>query len=105
MISDRDAMRMGRLLVSQTVKHCSIYVVDGCKKSNSVEITSNDEDYVPIEASGLIEVEVEGESESSSEEDKFDNSGFAAANGDNGGGSTAVNGDNAAFINLQVLLM
>ncbi|RYR73971.1 hypothetical protein Ahy_A02g008555 [Arachis hypogaea] len=78
LMSNGDAMRMGRLLVSQTVKHCSVYVVDGCRKDNGVEICSNDKDYVPTEAeysgSGFVEVEVEGESEASSEEDRFDDS-------------------------------
>ncbi|RYR24250.1 hypothetical protein Ahy_B02g057741 [Arachis hypogaea] len=77
-MSDGDAMRMGRLLVSRTVKHCSVYVVDGYREGNGVEICSNDKDYVPDEAeysgSGFVEVEVEGESEASSEEDRFDDS-------------------------------
>ncbi|RYR48329.1 hypothetical protein Ahy_A07g034348 [Arachis hypogaea] len=77
-MSDGDAMRMGRLLVSQTVKHCSVYVVDGCREGNGVEICSNEKDYVPTEAeyneSGFVEVEVECESEASSEEDRFDDS-------------------------------
>ncbi|RYR18127.1 hypothetical protein Ahy_B03g062755 [Arachis hypogaea] len=78
LMSDGDTMRMGRLLVSQTVKHCSLYVVDGCRKGNGVEIYSNDKDYVPTEAeyneSDFVEVEVECESEASSEEDRFDDS-------------------------------
>ncbi|RYR69235.1 hypothetical protein Ahy_A03g015779 [Arachis hypogaea] len=78
LMSDGATMRMGRLLVSQTVKHCSVYVVNGYRKGNSVEICSNDKDYVPTEAeyneSGFVEVEVECESEASSEEDRFDDS-------------------------------
>ncbi|RYR33541.1 hypothetical protein Ahy_A10g048152 [Arachis hypogaea] len=60
-MSDGDAMRMGRLLVSQTIKYCLVYVVDDCKKAK-------------YSGSGLIEVEVAGESESSSEDDRFDDS-------------------------------
>ncbi|XP_020973078.1 uncharacterized protein LOC110269524 [Arachis ipaensis] len=99
LMSDGDAMRMGRLLVLQTVKHCSVYVVDGCRKGNGVEICSNDKAYVPTEAeyneSGFVEVEVECESEASSEEDRFDDSaddgdhedhfGFDVENGNDGG--------------------
>ncbi|MED6124637.1 hypothetical protein PIB30_060822 [Stylosanthes scabra] len=80
LMSDGDAMKMGRLLVSQPIKHCSVYVVDGCKEGNGVEITSNNEDYIPSKedyigsGDGLVEVEVEGESAPSSEEDMFDDS-------------------------------
>ncbi|RYR03986.1 hypothetical protein Ahy_B06g083482 [Arachis hypogaea] len=106
LMSDGDAMRMGRLLVSQTVKHCSVYVVDGCREGNGVEICSNDKDYVPTEAeyneSGFIEVEVECESEASSEEDRFDDSaddgdhedhfGFDVEDGNDGGVGNAFGG-------------
>ncbi|MED6177256.1 hypothetical protein PIB30_096448, partial [Stylosanthes scabra] len=66
LMSDRDAMRMGKLLVSNSIKNCFVYVVDGVREGNGVEISSNYEDYVPrkedyIEmGNGLIEVEVEG---------------------------------------------
>ncbi|RYR03238.1 hypothetical protein Ahy_B06g082097 [Arachis hypogaea] len=106
LMSDGDAMRMGRLLVSQTVKHCLVYVVDGCREGNGVEIFSNDKDYVPTEAkysgSGFVEVEVEGESEASSEEDRFDDSaddgdhddhfGFDIEDGNDGGFANAFRG-------------
>ncbi|MED6151971.1 hypothetical protein PIB30_087408 [Stylosanthes scabra] len=80
LMSDGDAMKMGRLLVSQSIRHCSIYVVDGCREGNEVEITSTEEDYVPSREDyndtdeGLLEVEVEGEPEPSNEDDKFDDS-------------------------------
>ncbi|RYR53581.1 hypothetical protein Ahy_A06g028766 [Arachis hypogaea] len=60
--SDGDAMRMARSLV---------YVVDGARESNGIEITSTDADYVPEEGEdsadddGLLEVEVDAESEPS----------------------------------------
>ncbi|RYR66085.1 hypothetical protein Ahy_A03g012037 [Arachis hypogaea] len=106
LMSDGDAMRMGRLLVSQTVKHYSVYVVDGCREGNSVEICSNDKDYVPTEAeyneSGFVEVEVECVSEASSEEDRFDDSvddgdhedhfGFDVEDGNDGGVGNAFGG-------------
>ncbi|RYR54755.1 hypothetical protein Ahy_A06g030036 isoform B [Arachis hypogaea] len=106
LISDGDAMRMGRLLVSQTVKYYSVYVVDGCREGNGVEIYLNDKDYVPTEAeyneSGFVEVEVECESEASSEEDRFDDSaddrehedhfGFDVENGNDGGVGNAFGG-------------
>ncbi|RYR00207.1 hypothetical protein Ahy_B07g088311 [Arachis hypogaea] len=105
-MSDGDAIRIGTLLVSQIVKHCSVYVVDGCKEGNGVEICSNDKDYVPTEAeysgSGFVEVEVEGESEASSEEDIFDDSvddgdhkdhfGFDVEDENDGGVSNAFGG-------------
>ncbi|RYQ92289.1 hypothetical protein Ahy_B09g098471 [Arachis hypogaea] len=90
LMSDGDAMRMGRLLVSQTVKHCSVYVVDGCREAE-------------YSGSGFIEVEVEGESEASSEEDRFDDSaddgdhndhfGFDIEDGNDGGFANAFGGD------------
>ncbi|RYR78720.1 hypothetical protein Ahy_A01g003574 isoform D [Arachis hypogaea] len=106
LMSDGDAMRMGRLLVSQTVKHCLVYVVDGCREGNGVEICSNDKDYVPTEGeyneSGFVEVEVECESEASSEEDRFDDSaddgdhedhfGFDVEDGNDGGVGNAFGG-------------
>ncbi|RYR48748.1 hypothetical protein Ahy_A07g034823 [Arachis hypogaea] len=78
MKSDRDAMRMARSLVSSSCKHCEVYVVDGARKSNGIEITSSDANYVPEEGedsgSGLLEVEVDAESEPSTEEEVFDHS-------------------------------
>ncbi|RYR59751.1 hypothetical protein Ahy_A05g025716 [Arachis hypogaea] len=125
-MSDGDAMRMGRLLVSQTVKHCSVYVVDGCRDGNGVEICSNDKDYMPTEVeysgSGFIEVEVEGESESSSEDDRFDDSAddgdhkdhfsFDVEDGNDGGALNAFGGfdgplnqyDNAQTVVVDVVV-
>ncbi|RYR66131.1 hypothetical protein Ahy_A03g012073 [Arachis hypogaea] len=78
LMNNGDAMRIGRLLISQTVKYCSVHVVDGCREGNDIEICLNDKDYVPTEAkyngNDLIEVEVKSESESPSEEDRFDDS-------------------------------
>ncbi|RYR73230.1 hypothetical protein Ahy_A02g007573 [Arachis hypogaea] len=78
MKSDGDAMRMARSLVSSSCKHCEVYVVDGARESNGIEITSSDADYVPKEGedsgSGLLEVEVDAESEPSTEEEVFDDS-------------------------------
>ncbi|XP_020972721.1 uncharacterized protein LOC110269309 [Arachis ipaensis] len=78
MKSDGDAMRIARSLVSSSCKHCEVYVVDGARESNGIEITSSDADYVPEEGedsgSGLIEVEVDAESEPSTEEEVFDDS-------------------------------
>ncbi|XP_016186198.1 uncharacterized protein LOC107627902 [Arachis ipaensis] len=78
MKSDGDAMRMARSLVSSSCKHCEVYVVDGARESNGIEITSSDADYVPEEGedsgSGLLEVEVDAESEPSTEEEVFDDS-------------------------------
>ncbi|KAL4293438.1 hypothetical protein AHAS_Ahas18G0128100 [Arachis hypogaea] len=75
---DGDAMRMARSLVSSSCKHCEVYVVDGARESNGIEITSSDADYVPKEGedsgSGLIEVEVDAESEPSTEKEVFDDS-------------------------------
>ncbi|MED6147861.1 hypothetical protein PIB30_047915 [Stylosanthes scabra] len=71
---------MQRFLVTQDVRHFSVYAVDGVRVGNGIEITSTDEDYVPTAAElsglgeGLVEVEVEGDSEASSEEDRFDDS-------------------------------
>ncbi|RYR48395.1 hypothetical protein Ahy_A07g034416 [Arachis hypogaea] len=107
-MSDGDAMRMGRLLVSETLKHCSVYVVDGYREGDGIEIYSNDKDYVPDEAeysgSIFVEVEVEGESEASSEEDRFDDSaddgdhedhfGFDVEDGNDGGVGNAFGGFN-----------
>ncbi|MED6210183.1 hypothetical protein PIB30_061730 [Stylosanthes scabra] len=80
--SDRDAMRMGNFLISQDNKHCHVYAVSGFWQGTSVEITTNDEDYVPSDVdveytsgeSGMIEVQVVSESESSSKEEIFDDS-------------------------------
>ncbi|RYR54849.1 hypothetical protein Ahy_A06g030111 [Arachis hypogaea] len=78
--SDGDAMRMARSLVSNFCKHCEVYVVDGARESNGIEITSTDADYVPEEGEGsadddgLLEVEVDAESEPSTEEEVFDDS-------------------------------
>ncbi|MED6114392.1 hypothetical protein PIB30_079811, partial [Stylosanthes scabra] len=105
---------MGRLVVSQSVRHCSMYVMDDCREGNGVEITSNDEDYVPDKeeyiASGneLVEVEVEGESEPSSEDDGFDDSaddgkglfGFDVEDGNEGATSNAFGGFNVP-LNFQ----
>ncbi|MED6199059.1 hypothetical protein PIB30_072395 [Stylosanthes scabra] len=79
LMSDGDAMKMDRFLVTQDVKHCSVYVVDRVRVGNGIEINSTDEDYVPTAelselGEGLVEVEVEGDSEASSEEDRFDDS-------------------------------
>ncbi|RYR65053.1 uncharacterized protein LOC107633832 [Arachis ipaensis] len=78
MKSDGDAMRMARSLVSSSCKHCEVYIVDGARESNGIEITSSDADYVPEEGedsvSGLLEVEVDAESEPSTEEEVFDDS-------------------------------
>ncbi|RYR54171.1 hypothetical protein Ahy_A06g029424 isoform C [Arachis hypogaea] len=78
MKSDGDAMRMVRSLVSSSYKHCEVYVVDGVKESNRIEITSSDVDYVLGEGedsgSELIEVEVDVESEHSTEDEIFDDS-------------------------------
>ncbi|MED6175357.1 hypothetical protein PIB30_077539 [Stylosanthes scabra] len=52
LMSDGDAMRMSRFLVSQDVKHCFVYDVDEVR----------------------VEVEVEGELDPSSKEDRFDDS-------------------------------
>ncbi|MED6195834.1 hypothetical protein PIB30_041624 [Stylosanthes scabra] len=73
-------MRMKKFLVAQDVKHCVVYVVDGFRKGNGIEITSTDDDYVPSEedyvgsGDGLIEVKIEGESEASRADEKFDDS-------------------------------
>ncbi|RYR17519.1 hypothetical protein Ahy_B03g062232 [Arachis hypogaea] len=78
--SDGDAMRMARSLVSNSCKHCEVYVVDGARESNGIHITSTDADYVPEEGEdsanddGLLEVEVDAESEPSTEEEVFDDS-------------------------------
>ncbi|RYR28700.1 hypothetical protein Ahy_B01g052857 [Arachis hypogaea] len=78
--SDGDAMRMARSLVSNSCKHCEVYVVDGARESKGIEITSTDADYVPEEGEdsadddGLLEVEVDAESEPSTEEEVFDDS-------------------------------
>ncbi|RYR26428.1 hypothetical protein Ahy_B02g060659 [Arachis hypogaea] len=78
--SDGDAMRMARSLVSNSCKHCEVYVVDGARESKGIEITSTDADYVSEEGEdsadddGLLEVEVDAESEPSTEEEVFDDS-------------------------------
>ncbi|QHO43641.1 uncharacterized protein DS421_5g164420 [Arachis hypogaea] len=78
--SDGDAMRMAKSLVSSSCKHCEVYVVDGVRESNGIEITSTDADYVPeggkdsADDDGLLEVEVDAESEPSTEEEVFDDS-------------------------------
>ncbi|XP_016185895.1 uncharacterized protein LOC107627575 [Arachis ipaensis] len=76
--SDGDAMRMGKYVVEQEIKHCHVYAVSGCRQGNGVEITSNDEDYIPSDgeysANDLVEVEVVSQSESSSEDNRFDDS-------------------------------
>ncbi|RYQ96710.1 hypothetical protein Ahy_B08g092561 [Arachis hypogaea] len=76
--SDGDAMRMGMFVVEQETKHYHVYAVNECRQGNGVEITSNDEDYIPSdgEYSGndLVEVEVVSQSESSSEDNRFDDS-------------------------------
>ncbi|RYR52774.1 hypothetical protein Ahy_A06g027650 [Arachis hypogaea] len=63
MKSDGDAMRMARSLVSGSVKHCKVYVVDAVKEGKRIKITSSDIDYVPVEGddncSGLLKFEVE----------------------------------------------
>ncbi|RYR48983.1 hypothetical protein Ahy_A07g035205 [Arachis hypogaea] len=59
-----DAVRMARALVTDSVKHGIMSVVDGYREGNGVE--SKD--------SGLIEVEVDAESEPSTKEDRFDDS-------------------------------
>ncbi|RYR58176.1 hypothetical protein Ahy_A05g023849 [Arachis hypogaea] len=80
MKSDGDAMRMVRSLVSSSCKHCKVYVVDGDKEGNGIEITSSNADYVSEEGedsdseSGLMEVEVDTESEPSTDEEVFDDS-------------------------------
>ncbi|KAL4394306.1 hypothetical protein AHAS_Ahas02G0138800 [Arachis hypogaea] len=71
---------MARSLVSNSCKHCEVYVVDGARESNGIHITSTDADYVPEEGEdsanddGLLEVEVDAESEPSTEEEVFDDS-------------------------------
>ncbi|XP_020985320.1 uncharacterized protein LOC107462923 [Arachis duranensis] len=78
--SDGDAMKMARSLVSSSYKHCEVYVVDGVRESNGIEITSTDADYVPeggedsANNDGLLEVEMDAESEPSTEEEVFDDS-------------------------------
>ncbi|RYQ92165.1 hypothetical protein Ahy_B09g098333 [Arachis hypogaea] len=63
---------MTRSLVLGFVKHCEVYVIDGVREGNRIEITSNDVDYVLKEGeesgSGLIEVEVDAKSKPSTEE-------------------------------------
>ncbi|MED6194657.1 hypothetical protein PIB30_030510 [Stylosanthes scabra] len=65
--SDRDAMRMGNFLISQDNKHCHVYAVSGFRQGIGVEITTNDEDYVPNDVeyscgeNGIIEVQVDVE--------------------------------------------
>ncbi|RYR77388.1 hypothetical protein Ahy_A01g001820 [Arachis hypogaea] len=76
--SDGNAMRMARSLVSSSCKHCEVYVVNGARESNGIEITSTNADYVPeggedsADDDGLLEVEVDAESEPSTEEEVFD---------------------------------
>ncbi|KAL4286053.1 hypothetical protein AHAS_Ahas19G0047700 [Arachis hypogaea] len=76
--SNGDAMRMARSLALSSCKHCEVYVVDGVREGNRIEITFSDVDYVPEEGedsgSGLIEVEMDAELESSTDEEVFDDS-------------------------------
>ncbi|RYR02642.1 hypothetical protein Ahy_B06g081445 [Arachis hypogaea] len=78
MKSDANVMRIARLLVSGSVKHCEVYVVDGVKEGKWIEITSNDVDYMPEEGedsgNGLLKVEVDAELEPSTKEEAFDDS-------------------------------
>ncbi|RYR16520.1 hypothetical protein Ahy_B04g073552 [Arachis hypogaea] len=59
--SDGDAMRMGKYVVEQEIKHCHVYA-----------------DYIPSDgeysANDLVEVKVVSQSESSSEDNRFDDS-------------------------------
>ncbi|RYR29245.1 hypothetical protein Ahy_B01g053594 isoform B [Arachis hypogaea] len=76
--SNGDALRMARSLVSSSLKHCEVYVVDGVREGNGIEITSSDVDYVPEggqdSGSGLIEVQVDAELEPSTNEEVFNDS-------------------------------
>ncbi|RYR38007.1 hypothetical protein Ahy_A09g042940 [Arachis hypogaea] len=78
MKSNGDAIRMTRSLMLGFVKHCEVYVIDGVREGNGIEITFNDVDYVLKEGedsgSRLIKVKVDAKSEPSTKEEAFDNS-------------------------------
>ncbi|XP_020976190.1 uncharacterized protein LOC110270856 [Arachis ipaensis] len=62
LMSNGDAMRMDRLLVLQTVKHCSVYVVDGCREDPGLAAAANGKDpnaadTVPTAAAAAVDTD------------------------------------------------